>query len=99
MEETGASQISLTDADARLMKSKKGFVVAYNPQTAVDSGTHLIRDFEMTNQVTDHGMLAPTMERIREEQPEGILETVADKGYENAGDMVRCLERGIIPPM
>lgn len=97
MEETGASQISLTDADARLMKNKNGFAVAYNPQTAVDSETHLIRDFEMTNQVTDHGMLDPTMEGIREETQGEILEAVADKGYENVEDMVRCLENGIIP--
>lgn len=97
MEETGATQMSLTDADARLMKNKNGFAVAYNPQTAVDSGTHLIRNFEMTNQVTDHGMLSPTMEEIRKEKPGEILEVVADKGYENAEDMVRCLEEGIIP--
>ena len=32
MEEVGASQLSITDADAKLMKSKNGFVVAYNPQ-------------------------------------------------------------------
>lgn len=97
MEETGASQISLTDADARLMKNKNGFAVSYNPQTAVDSETHLIRNFEMTNRVTDHGMLSPTMEGIRKEMPGEILEVVADKGYENAEDMVRCLEGGIIP--
>lgn len=97
MEETGASQMSLTDADARLMKNKNGFAVAYNPQTAVDSETHLIRDFEMTNQVTDHGMLAATMEGIREETSSEILEAVADKGYENGEDMVKCLENGIIP--
>lgn len=54
MEETGASQLSLTDAEAKLMKNKNRFAVAYNPQTAVDSKTHLIRDFQMTNQVTDH---------------------------------------------
>ncbi len=97
MEETGASQMSLTDADARLMKNKNGFAVAYNPQTAVDSETHLIRNFEMTNQVTDHGMLSPTMEEVRKEMPGEILEVVADKGYENEEDMVRCLEEGIIP--
>ena len=49
MEETGVSQLSLTDADAKLMKSKNGFIVAHNPQTAVDSNTHLIRGFQMTN--------------------------------------------------
>lgn len=97
MEETGASQLSLTDADARLMKNKNGFAVAYNPQTAVDSETHLIRNFKMTNQVTDHGMLNPTMEEIREETQDEILEVVADKGYENEQDMIRCLENGMIP--
>jgi transposase len=96
MEENGQSQMSLTDADAKLMKSKNGFVVAYNPQTAVDSETHLIRDFQMTNQVTDHGLLDSTLEGVREES-EGIIETVADKGYESEKDMVKCLEDGIIP--
>lgn len=96
MEETGASQMSLTDADARLMKNKNGFIVAYNPQTAVDSNTHLIRDFQMTNQVTDHGLLNTTMEHIRQEST-GVIETIADKGYEEADDMLLCLENGIIP--
>lgn len=96
MEESGQSQMSLTDADARLMKSKNGFVVAYNPQTAVDSNTHLIRDFHMTNQVTDHGLLKATLEGIAGES-DGIVETVADRGYECVEDMAECLENGIIP--
>lgn len=65
MEESGQSQMSLTDADAKLMKSKNGFVVAYNPQTVVDSETHLIRDFQMTNQVTDHGLLDSVVWQIK----------------------------------
>ena len=96
MEESGQSQMSLTDADARLMKSKNGFAVAYNPQTAVDSNTHLIRDFQMTNQVTDHGLLHSTLEEVRKEE-DGIIETVADRGYESEEDMIKCLEEGIIP--
>lgn len=97
MEESGASQLSLTDADAKLMKNKNGFAVAFNPQTAVDSNTHLIRDFNMTNQVTDHGMIESTMAHIKEESPDSIVEAVADKGYENTDDMPACLENGIIP--
>lgn len=96
MEESGQSQMSLTDADARLMKSKNGFAVAYNPQTAVDSNTHIIRDFQMTNQVTDHGLLDSTLEGIRKES-DGVIETVADRGYESEEDMIKCLEKGIIP--
>lgn len=97
MEETGVSQLSLTDADAKLMKNKNGFAVSYNPQTAVDSNTHLIHDFNMTNEVTDHGQLVPTLKAIKEENPEKIIETVADKGYEQPEDMLNCLENGIIP--
>lgn len=97
MEKTGVSQLSLTDGDAKLMKNKNGFQVSYNAQTAVDSETHLIRDYHMTNQVTDHGLLCPTMEGIKSESEEKIIEVVADKGYEKAEDMVRCLEEGIIP--
>lgn len=97
MEETGASQLSLNDADARLMKNKNGFAVSYNPQTAVDSETHLIRNFEMTNQVTDHGLIGPTMDQIRKDSPNQVLEAVADKGYEDTNDMAECLDNGIIP--
>ena len=97
MEESGESQLSLTDADAKLMKNKNGFAVAYNPQTAVDSETHLIRDFQMTNQVTDHGLLESTMEGIKESEDGKIIEVVADKGYKDTADMVKCLEKGIIP--
>ena len=79
------------------MKNKNGFAVSYNPQTAVDSNTHLIHDFQMTNQVTDHGLLYSTLENIKAENPDRIIETVADKGYENEEDMIKCLENGIIP--
>lgn len=97
MDETGASQISITDPDSKLMKNKNGFAVAYNPQTAVDSNTHLIRDYEMTNLCTDHGMLYPTLEAIKAEKTDEVIETVADKGYEDEDDMLKCLENGIIP--
>ena len=79
------------------MKNKNGFTVAYNPQTAVDSETHLIRDFQMTNQVTDHGLPESTVRGIKNSDPEKVIEAVADKGYEATEDMVDCLEKGIIP--
>ncbi len=97
MEETGASQLSVTDMDARLMKDKNGFKVSYNAQTAVDSETHLIRDCDVTSQVTDHGLIAPVMQGIREDSQDEILEIVADKGYEKEEDIIACLEEGIIP--
>lgn len=96
MEENGLSQISLVDHDARLMKSKNGFIVGYNVQTAVDSETHLIEDYQLTNQPTDHGLIASTVSGERQRR-ERVVETVADKGYNVGEDMIKCLENGIIP--
>lgn len=96
MEENNLSQMSLTDPEAKLMKNKNGMDVSYNIQTAVDSETHLILDYCETNQVTDHGLMAPTAETLKMES-ETIVEVVADKGYDQAKDMIACLEKGIIP--
>ena len=99
LEESGASQLSLTDPESRLMKNKNGFGVSFNVQTAVDSETHMIDNFLMTNQATDHGLLAKTVEEERkDEHYEGkIIEVIADKGYQEPKDMMNCLENGIIP--
>ena len=95
MEENNLSQLSLTDADAKLMKSKNGYQVSYNVQTAVDSETHLIRDYNVTTQATDHGLLAESLEGLKKDGE--LLESVADKGYQDTEDMAECLEKGIIP--
>jgi len=98
MEKEGLSQLSITDADAKLMKNKNGFAVAYNIQTAIDSETHLITNYKTTNRVTDHGLLNPTLEEMKDiYSPDAVLEAVADKGYNNESDMAECLEKGIIP--
>lgn len=95
MESEGLSQLSLTDPDAKLMKSRGGFEVAYNVQTSVDSNTHIITDFGATDRVTDHGLLAPTLSALVPEG--GVLEATADKGYADPADMAACLDAGIIP--
>lgn len=98
MEENNLSQLSLTDKDSKLMKSKNGFIVGYNVQTAIDSKTHLITAIQTTNNPTDHGLLNSTVERIKKTQfPEKTLSITADKGYEKVDDIVKCLENGIVP--
>lgn len=54
MEESGQSQMSLTDADARLMKSKNGFAVAYNSQTAGDM-VRCLGDGIIPHVITENG--------------------------------------------
>src|SRR2546426_766926 len=53
--ETGASQVSLTDPEAKLMKTAKGSEVSYNVQTAVDSKHKLIVACQVTNERNDLG--------------------------------------------
>ena len=97
MERNNLTQLSLTDFDSRLMKNKNGMEVSFNVQTAVESEKHLIKDYAVTNQVTDHGMLASTLSAIKAEQGDEIIHGIADKGYQKDEDMVACLENGIVP--
>ena len=49
LNETPDKQISLTDPDARSMKTRGTGIVGYNVQTAVDAKHHLIVAHEVTN--------------------------------------------------
>lgn len=97
MERDNLTQLSLTDAEALLMKNKNGMDVSFNVQTAVESENHLILDFEVTSHATDHGLIAPTTEGLKQDMGDEVLDAVADKGYDKTEDMVACLENGVIP--
>ena len=97
MEKEGLTQLSLTDADCRLMKMKNGMDTAYNVQTAVDTETHLMLDYNMTTACTDHGQLAPAIEHIKSGHPDEIINVIADKGCHKDEDYIECLENGVIP--
>lgn len=97
LEESGEKQLSLTDSDARLMKSNEGFCVGYNVQTAVDAGSHMIAGFQITNSPTDHGQLTSVAAEVKKDYDVEILETTADKGYECPEDHAEALASGIIP--
>jgi len=55
---SGESQISLTDADSRMMKSNKGSDVSYNVQIATDDKHKLIVDVDVTNDINDMNQLS-----------------------------------------
>ena len=97
LEESNEKQISLTDADAKLMKSNEGFCVGYNVQTAVDANSHMIAGFQMTNNPTDHGQITSVATEVKNDYNVDILEVTADKGYECLEDHAKALASGIIP--
>lgn len=95
MEAEGLPQLSLTDAESKLMRSRGGFEVSYNVQASVDSATHMVTNYEATCDATDHGRLAPTLAPLRREGE--VLEATADRGYQQPADLLACLESGILP--
>ena len=56
------SQRNFTDPESRIMKSKDGFVQAYNAQAAVDAGAQIIVAHELTQCGNDQGQLVPLIE-------------------------------------
>ena len=95
--ESGETQLLLTDPEARRMHSKDGFHCCYNVQAAVDKGSHLIAEYEVTNHNTDQGLLRQVAESAKEILEVETIETVADKGYESRQDILNCVMNGIVP--
>lgn len=94
--ESGESQISLTDPDARLMQTGKGADVCYNLQTAVDSKHKLIVAIEVTNACADQGQLAEIAKQTKEALGVEKLEVVADGGYFEGTTIKECEDADII---
>ena len=97
LKESGETQILETDPEARRMHSRNGFHCSYNVQAAVDSGSHLIAEYEVTNHNTDQGLLHKVGEMAKKALGVETIEVVGDKGYESRADILNCLYNGIVP--
>jgi transposase len=96
LKESGETQLSTTDADARLL-SKSGQVVAgYNVQIAVDAKHKLIATSEVVNDGNDTGQLYEVAEAAKEALGVEMLKAVADIGYYNGATLKECEEGGIV---
>jgi hypothetical protein len=99
LDESDQSQISVTDPDARSMPIGGGRVtdVGYNVQVAVDPKHKLIVAHEVTNQVTERGLLSQMARRAKETLGVDRLEVLTDMGYYDGLQVKTCLEAGITP--
>ncbi len=88
-------QISLTDPDARSMKTRGTGMVGYNVQTAVDAKHHLIVAHEVTNVGIDRGQLSSMAKQARAAMATPELTAVADRGYFKSEEILACHEAGI----
>lgn len=98
LEESGESQKSLTDPDAKLMKNNGKFTVGYNDQVLVDANSHLVVNYQVSNNPADVGSMRELVEEAKELLGfSDVVKNITDKGYNDREDMANCLENGIIP--
>lgn len=96
LEQSGETQISLTDPDSRSMPQSPKVPVGYNVQVAVDSKHQLIVEQAVTNAVTDQDQLSPMAQATQEMLGVEHLEVVADRGYYDGDQVKACDGKGII---
>jgi len=92
---TPEKQISLTDPDARSMKTRGTGMVGYNVQTAVDAKHHLIVAHEVTNVGVDRSELSSMAKQARSAMGSKELTAVADRGYFKGEEILACEQAGI----
>lgn len=81
LDKSGEKQLSVTDPDARLMKTEQGTHVCYNVQMAVDSKHKMIVAMELTNEGNDLQQLSSIAGEAKKELGVEEIEVVADMGY------------------
>lgn len=95
LNETPDKQISLTDPDARSMKTRGTGIVGYNVQIAVDAKHHLIVAHEVTNVGIDRDQLSSMATQARAAMGTPELTAVADRGYFKSEEILASHEAGI----
>src|SRR5208283_758705 len=96
MKATGQKEVSLVDPDSRLMLvDSQRLEVGYNIQTSVDAKQHLIVDYDVINNSTDHHQL--TKDALAAKQILGVdeLDVLSDKGFYVEQDVFDCETNGI----
>jgi len=97
LETSDDTQILETDPEAHRMHTRNGFHCCYNVQTSVDAGSHLICEYEVTNQTNDVGQLTDLSKNTKKILGAKRLEVVADKGYDARDDILSAIMNGILP--
>ena len=97
----GRKNINLTDHDARFMKTRQGFLPAYNAQAMVspvktgqETSGMLVTAVELVDEPADYARLIPMLQRAEETTGVNTPLTLADAGYHTAAALQECADRG-----
>ena len=95
LEQSGQSQVSLSDRDSRAMSMGRGSSVGYNVHAAVDARHSLIVETHVTNTTSDLNALGMMAIKTQEALGTKNLSVVADKGYYNGKEVLVCDTIGV----
>jgi hypothetical protein len=91
MKSAGQSEVSLVDPDSRLMRvDSQRLEVGYNIQTSVDAKQHLIVDYDVINNSTDHHQLTKDALAAKQTLNVDRLDVLSDKGFYVEKDVFDC---------
>ncbi len=92
------AQKNFTDPQSRIMKSKDGFVQAYNVQIGVDAEAQIIVAADVTQSAVDCAQLLPMADAVEANLGRRPAQVSADAGY-CSDDNLAGLERATSMPM
>ena len=95
LEESGETQLSLTDPDARLLVKSGQGIAGYNVQAAVDDKHNLIVASEVVNDSSDVGQLHAMAKAAKDILEAETLQALADEGYYSSPELKACEDDGI----
>lgn len=96
LDESGDTQLSRTDPDARRLSKRGQTLAGYNVQIAVDDKHKLIVASEVVNDGNDTGQLYPMAKAAKKELGVEKLTVLADTGYYNSIGLKECEDDAIL---
>ena len=95
--EDSQKQVNLTDRDARMMKTRQGFAVAYNAQAMVspvawegEEAGMLVTAVDVVDEPSDRSQLGKMMGKAEETLGQRAETTLADAGYHSGSSLEEC---------
>src|ERR1700751_4506978 len=89
------AQKNFTDPQSRVMKSKDGFVQAYNAQIAVDAEAQIIVAQDVTQSASDCAQLLPMTDAVEANLGRSPAQASADAGYCSQDNLAGLEQRNI----
>jgi transposase len=96
LDESGETQLSRTDPDARLLSKGDQTLAGYNVQAAVDDTHKLIVASEVVNASSDVNQLHTMAKAASDVLQAETLQVLADAGYYSSAELKACEDDGFV---